>query len=185
MLSDITDKIKPWIDSDSYFKAPWESCLYNRRLYGLPLGSNCLALFYNKDMLHSTGLEPPKNWNEMENVAKKLTNNSRFGLGIAAPLDEQGTFQFLPWMLSAGASVDKLDGAEGIKAFDYFSRLIKEGVMSKEVMNWTPSDELNQFIAGKIAMMVNGPWQIPELRVLAPDLDYGGRDCRGKSRDDN
>ncbi|HEX3028948.1 MAG TPA: extracellular solute-binding protein, partial [Clostridia bacterium] len=34
-------------------------------------------------------------------------------------------------------------------------------------------DELSQFITGKIAMMVNGPWQIPELKTQAPNLNYG------------
>lgn len=173
MLLDITDKIKPWINRDQYFKAPWESCLYNGRLYGLPLGNNCLALFYNKDLLQAAGLEPPRTWSEFEKTAKKLTNKERYGIGISAPLDEQGTFQFLPWLLSTGAAVNTLNSPEGIKAFDFLTGLIEEGVMSKEVMNWTPSDELNQFISGRIAMMVNGPWQIPELETKAPNLKYG------------
>ncbi|HEX3028947.1 MAG TPA: sugar ABC transporter substrate-binding protein [Clostridia bacterium] len=173
MLSDITDKIGPQIDQNLYFKAPWESCVYKGRLYGLPLGNNCLALFYNKDMLQTAGIEPPKSWSELEIITKKLTNGTTYGIGIAAPLDDQGTFQFLPWLLSTGASIETLNSPEGIKAFDFLAKLIKEGVMSKDVMNWTPSDELSQFITGKIAMMVNGPWQIPELKTQAPNLNYG------------
>ncbi len=173
MLEDLTDRIKGRIDSSLYFPAPWESCIYKSRVYGLPLGNNCLALFYNKDILSKAGLKPPKNWSELEKAARELTAGERFGLGITATLDEQGTFAFLPWMLSTGASLDRFDSPESVKALDFLSGLIKEGSMSRDILNWTPSDVLQQFIAGKIAMMVNGSWQIPELEARAPDLKYG------------
>ena len=31
---------------------------------------------------------------------------------------------------------------------------------------------MNQFISGNIAMMVNGPWQVPTMREQAPDLNW-------------
>ena len=37
---------------------------------------------------------------------------------------------------------------------------------SKSVINWTQGDAKDQFVAGKAAMMVNGPWQIPALQNL-------------------
>lgn len=45
--------------------------------------------------------------------------------------------------------------------------------MSKEVINWTQGDVMNQFISGNIAMMVNGPWQVPTMREQAPDPELG------------
>lgn len=44
--------------------------------------------------------------------------------------------------------------------------------MSKECINWTQGDVMNQFISGNVAMMINGPWQIPTMREEAPDLNY-------------
>ena len=38
-----------------------------------------------------------------------------------------------------------------------------DGSMSKSVVNWTQADVNDQFMAGKAAMMVNGPWQLPAL----------------------
>ena len=40
---------------------------------------------------------------------------------------------------------------------------MKDGSLSKSALNWTQADVNNQFIAGKAAMMINGPWQIPAL----------------------
>lgn len=44
--------------------------------------------------------------------------------------------------------------------------------MSKECINWTQGDVMNQFISGNVAMMINGPWQIPTIRQEAPDLNW-------------
>lgn len=44
--------------------------------------------------------------------------------------------------------------------------------MSKECINWTQGDVMNQFISGNVAMMINGPWQIPTMREEAPELNY-------------
>lgn len=31
---------------------------------------------------------------------------------------------------------------------------------------------MNQFISGNVAMMINGPWQIPTMKEEAPDLNW-------------
>ncbi len=43
--------------------------------------------------------------------------------------------------------------------------------MSKSSINWAQADVNNQFIAGKAAMMINGPWQLPALKK-AKDLEF-------------
>jgi multiple sugar transport system substrate-binding protein len=44
--------------------------------------------------------------------------------------------------------------------------------MSKSVLNWTQADVHDQFVAGKAAMMVNGPWRISALNQ-AEKLHWG------------
>ncbi|WP_027627046.1 ABC transporter substrate-binding protein [Ruminiclostridium cellobioparum] len=172
LFADITDKIKDWPDKEQYFEGPWKSCTLNGKVYGIPFGSNDLALYYNEDMLNKAGVKPPQTWDELRAAAKKLTGNGVTGLGVSAPKTEEGTFQFMPWILSAGGDLTKIDSPEGIKSFTMISDLVKDGSMSKEVMNWVQSDVLKQFIAGKIAMMFNGPWQVPTLKKDAPDLKW-------------
>ena len=50
--------------------------------------------------------------------------------------------------------------------------LVASGAMPKEALNWTQGDVMNQFISGNLAMMVNGPWQIPTMRQQAPNLKW-------------
>jgi len=173
LFADITEEINDWPDKEQFFPGPWSSTIYDGKQYGVPLGSNNLALFYNEQMLADAGVTPPQTWDELLNAAKALTKDGVTGLGISAPANEEGTFQFLPWLLSAGANYDTLGTEEGVAAYRVLADLIKDGSMSKEVINWTQSDVMKQFAAGKIAMMVNGPWQLPELEMTAPDLKFG------------
>lgn len=173
LFADITDKVKAISGIDQFFDGPMKSATLDGKIYGLPFASNNIALFYNSDMLDKAGIKPPQTWDDLKAAAKKLTTGDTKGLAISAPQNEEGTFQFMPWLLSTGASVEKMDSPEGIKALTFLSDLVKDGSMSKEVINWTQSDAMKQFIAGKAAMMINGPWQLPEIKKNAPDLKYG------------
>lgn len=172
LFADITDKIKDWADKDQYFDGPWKSATYNGKCYGIPITSNCLALYYNEDMLTKAGVTPPQTWDELKATAKTLTGNGTTGFAFSAVKGGEGVFGFMPFLLSAGATVETPGSAEAVKSLDYLLGLVKDGSMSREVINWTQADVLKQFMAGKVAMMLNGPWQIPTLQADAPDLKW-------------
>ncbi len=168
IFADITGKI----DLSGYYEGPVASCTLNDKLYGVPFGSNCLALFYNEDMLAAANCEVPTTWAELADVAKKTTTGSVSGLGFCSLQNEEGTFNFLPWLNMAGTTAYEINNEAGIKAITYVSDLVKNGAMTKEVINWTQGDTMNQFISGNLAMMINGPWQVPTMREQAPDLNW-------------
>ncbi len=170
LFADVTQYVSKW--SNDYFPGPWKSATMNGKIYGIPFTSNCLALFYNVDMLKKAGVNPPQTWTELRAAAKKLSGNGVYGLGMSAVKSEEGTFQFLPWLLSSGAKIDKLNSKQAIASFSILSNLVKDGSMPKEVINWTQADVEKQFAAGKLAMMVNGPWNIPAIKSDAPELKW-------------
>ncbi|MGE5614676.1 MAG: extracellular solute-binding protein [Bacillota bacterium] len=172
IFADLTDKLKDWDGLDQYYEGPINSCKLDGRLYGVPFGSNCLALYYNEDMLKEANCNVPTNWEELRDVAKKTTKNGVFGFAMCCLQNEEGTFNFMPWMWSTGTTSFEIDNPNGIKALTLVGDLIKDGSMSKEVINWTQGDVMNQFISGNIAMMINGPWQVPTMREQAPDLKW-------------
>ena len=169
LFADVTEKLASWPDKDQYFPGPWKSCTLDAKTYGVPFGSNDLALFYNDDMLKKAGVTPPTTWDELRAAAKKLTSKGVYGMAVSAPKNEEGTFQFLPWLLSSGATAEKLD----TKAFSMLTDLIKDGSMSKEVINWNQGDVNTQFKAGKVAMMLNGPWQVDNIKKDNPNMKWG------------
>ena len=76
---------------------------------------------------------------------------------------EEGTFQILPWIYSAGGNIDDLTSAESTKAVQFLTDLVQNGYMSKEVVNWQQADAYNAFTSGKAAMFESGTWQLADI----------------------
>lgn len=164
ILADITKEVTEWGQADNYFEGPWSSTMYEGKNYGVPIGSNNLALYYNVDMLKAANVEPPKTWDELLEAAKKLTTKDVYGFSMTAVKTEEGTFQFLPLMYQAGSDITNFNSDGTIEAATLLHNMISNNYMSKEVLNQKQSDTVVQFSTGKVAMMINGTWQIPLLR---------------------
>jgi multiple sugar transport system substrate-binding protein len=173
LFLDISSYVSDWQDKDAFFPGPWKSCEYEGGLYGIPHNSNCLALWYNIDMFNEAGItKVPETWDELYDAAARLTKNGVYGLAISAPKNEEGTFQYLPWLLSSNGSIDELDSPESIKSMAFLTKLVQNGYMSSEVINWTQADVEKQFATERAAMMINGPWNIGTVRNDNPDLKW-------------
>lgn len=173
LFADISD-VASSINWDEYIQGPLESTMMDGKHYGIPFATNCTALFYNKDMFDAVGLDYPNEnttWEEFRTMAKALTKDGVFGFGNAATNTDEGTFQCLQWLYTAGGSYTDIQG--GVEAYQLMRDMINEGSWTKECVNWTQSDVNNNFMAGNIAMQQNGPWQIPGIEANAPDLNYG------------
>lgn len=168
IFEDITGKF----DVSNYYEGTVNSCTIDGKLYGVPFGVNCLALYYNEDMLKAAGCSVPTTWDELLETAKALTTDTVTGLALCSVQNEEGTFNFTPWLWSTGATSYDIDNENGIRALSFIGGLVESGAMSKECINWTQGDVMNQFISGNVAMMENGPWQIPTMQAEAPDLNW-------------
>ncbi len=169
IFADITGKF----DVSTYYPGPVNSCTLDGKLYGVPFGSNDLLLYYNKDMLNAAGAAVPATWDELLEAAKKCTKDNVYGFAHSSVQNEEGTFNFLTWVWSTGATAYEINTEGGKKALTMMKNLIDSGAMPKEAINWTQGDTMNQFISGNLAMMINGTWQVPTMREQVPDLNWG------------
>jgi multiple sugar transport system substrate-binding protein len=163
-LADLTDKMKDW--KYEYFKGPWSSTIYQGHNYGLPIQSNTLVVWYNLDLLKQAGIDKiPITWDEFRVAAKKLTNGSTYGLAFSAESNEVGTFTLLPLIWSAGADLQSFSSPASVKALTYLRDLVVvDKSASRSVVNWGPADLTNVWTSGRAAMMINGSWEIPNIR---------------------
>jgi multiple sugar transport system substrate-binding protein len=159
------------INAEGYAPGPVAAATYDGKLYGLQPGANTLAIFYNKKVLEKAGVEPPTTWDELKTTAKKLTVDKQYGFAFNATADYEGAWQFLPPMWTNGGDETNLTSPEVAGALQLWKDLVDEGSVSKSAINWKQADVNDQFIAGKAAMMLNGPWQIPALDRAK--IDYG------------
>ena len=171
LFGDISDADINW---DEYMEGPMESTMLDGKHYGIPFATNCTALYYNKDLFDAAEIDYPDEnttWDEFHEMAKALTKDGVSGFGNAATNTDEGTFQCLQWLYTAGGSYTDIE--DGVDAYKLMQEMIEDGSWTKECVNWTQSDVNNNFMAGNLAMQQNGPWQIPGIEANAPDLNYG------------
>jgi len=166
--ADITDRIAKWeYSGEDFFPGPWRSTMWEGRVYGIPIETNTLALFYNVDMFREAALDPnkpPTTWEELTSYAAKLTKPGVYGLSICAVATEEGTFQWLPFLWQNGVDIDELDNPKAVEALELWVNWIKKGYVSKEIVSMDQWSGVRvQFVNKGAAMMVNGPWCLPAM----------------------
>lgn len=171
VLEDLSSYYNEW-DENQMLDGPMQSVTYEDGVYGLPYSCNTIALFYNVDMLEEAGVEVPTTWEELVDAAAKLTTDEHTGFAFCGAKTGEGAFQVYPFLNQAGADINTLDSEGAISAVEMLGSMVEAGSASKEVMNWSQADLEKQFAAGNVAMIIEGVWQLDQLRADAPDLNW-------------
>jgi len=156
----------------NYLESSLKGFEYGGKLYGLPYGSEAIALIYNKELVP----EPPTTMEELITMAKELTDGDLRGFVFNA-----GDFYMAaPFLFTAGGYVFN-ETAQGLDPNDIglanegaviggnlIKRLYDEGIM-KPGDNYQIMDSL--FKDGLAGMIINGPWAIKDIQSAG--IDYG------------
>jgi multiple sugar transport system substrate-binding protein len=150
-----------------YFPAIINEGFSGGKYYSLPVaGANSIALMYNIAMLKAANVSPPKTWAELLAAAKALTTPDHYGIALTCEAAEDTTWQWEPYFWSNGGKFTfaNIASAPGVQALSLWKQLIDDGSASKDCLNWSQTPAAStQFIDGKAAMMVNGPWNFSAL----------------------
>jgi multiple sugar transport system substrate-binding protein len=150
-----------------YFPAVINEGLSNHQYYSLPVaGANSIALIYNIAMLKAAHVAPPKTWAQLVSAAKALTTPDHYGIALTCEAAEDTTWQWEPFFWSNGgkATFANIASPAGVDALNVWKQLITDASASKDCLNWSQTPAAStQFIDGKAAMMINGPWNFPTM----------------------
>lgn len=166
--------------------ALFESMELDGHTWSVPLATNNTAIFYRPSLFKAAGITKlPQNWQELKQVARSLSRDTNGDgrtdqHGIVLPLGkgEWTVFTWLPFMFSAGGElkagtaqtpIPQIDNPGSLAALELWSDLLKEGsaILSAPERGY----ELDNFIAGKVAMQITGPWTLAQLEQTK--IDYG------------
>ncbi|MFJ3798953.1 extracellular solute-binding protein [Streptomyces sp. NPDC090088] len=130
--------------------------------YGVPIGANTLALYYNKKVLSATGVDPASitDWASLTAALKKVKAAGKKGITFSAINTEEGSFQFLPWFWGAGGDLTRLDSAKGVAALTLWKQWVDAGYAPKDVLQNTQTTSWQEFATGDYAFSENGTWQL-------------------------
>lgn len=172
VLADLTDHITSWGEAELYYPGHWSSTVYQGVNYGVPCFSNCLAWWTNTEMKEAAGVEVPTTWDELRETAAALTTREHYGAAVSGRHTEEGAFQFLTFLWSAGSDLATVNDEGGQRALQLWVDLVNEGSMSQGILGmgqWAVKDEFGN---RRAAMMLNGPWNIPDMRASYPDVQW-------------
>lgn len=158
--------------TDNFLPVSLKAFKYKGRLYGYPYAVESLALFYNKDMVKTA----PETFEEVEQIALKINNPAKKVYGF---LYDFKTFFFSFPILNAGGGYIFGEDENGLNSKDIGIRGFADGLTFLQGLNTKgiiPSSTdrgiaFENFKAGKLAFMIDGPWAIKDLNESR--VNYG------------
>jgi len=163
---------------------------YRGTLYSLPMEATNLGLLYNRDLFREAGLDPdrpPATWDELVAYSQRLTldrnGDGRFErIGFAVPVSP-GTgpdgpwmvWQFTAFLMQAGGDI--IDSGQtrvlyahepGRQALNLWKRLF-----DLQNQRQFSNEYQSTFVSQQAAMMLDGPWNLPNYPRLLRGIDWG------------
>lgn len=129
--------------------------------YGVPIGANTLALYYNPEVLAAAGVDIASvtDWESLTAALEKVTAAGKKGITFSGIGTEEGSFQFLPWFWGSGADLTRLDSTEAVSAVQLWTDWVNAGYAPNSVINNTQTTSWEEFLTGEYAFAENGTWQ--------------------------
>jgi len=157
------------------------------KLYAIPMDQGSISMVYRKDFFKEAGLDPespPKTWEDVVDVARKLTKRdaggrvTRAGLGWEARTNNSHFYYWGTLLPQKGVDFLSRDGkkngfnnANGMAAFQYLYDTFNTWHISALGLAPTISP-IDDFGAGRVAMLNTGFWLPPSLEAQYPDVSY-------------
>ncbi|MBN9984421.1 ABC transporter substrate-binding protein [Rhizobium laguerreae] len=148
-----------------------------------PLASFVYPVFVNLDIAKAAGVDKlPATRTEFAEAAKKMTDASKNQYGWVLPLSLQSPSgiqnDVMSWVWASGASMLKdgkpdLENEAVVGTLDYIASLNKEGVISPGIFAKKEQDKVEEFVNGRVGMMVDSLAHVNLIRERNPKLNFG------------
>jgi len=157
----------------NYVSTAVDGVSMNGQVYGIPTEINNYGLVYNKRLLAERGYaNPPGDWDELIDMAKRLTDRSpdgaitQAGYAFLSGWDSAVVHPYLSLLYSDGGRLfaegnteSLLHTTQAVTALEKQVRLFEEGATDPTVNLW------GGFPGGQIAMLVMAPWWESALKT--------------------
>ena len=169
------------INEENYLSSAWEPNIYNGTLYAIPLDLHMHGLYYDVDAFEEAGIaEAPTTGEELLEAARLLTVDAN-GLhpgddgfdpssveryGINMHTNHHAFFQWWSLYNQLGGQLISDDGASCVMDIDKATQawqFLQDLVYVEGVAPQGQTDYARDFLSGRTAMLIDGPWQMPAM----------------------
>jgi multiple sugar transport system substrate-binding protein len=169
LLTDLTQYIKNWNRSASdWYEVNWDRGSYNDKTYGIWLWTDVRGMYYWKDMLEESGVDPSmlRTWDGYIIAAKKLnsTLNEKGieGMHLTGASHSPDLWYPYLWMLGGNIVEQKAghptkgtywfpayNGSEGVQALQFLKNQVDAGIVPQNNHSWG-----EEFVNRDFAVMI-------------------------------
>ena len=152
------------VKAEDFDKSILEGLKADGKQVAIPYDTGPMVVFYNRDAFTKGGVAEPKpGWtmDQFRAAATKLTTGGKYGFATSP-----GDLSSLPWVLTLTGAEPVKDGnlqltsSEFVDGYRQYVDLVQKDKVAPEVPNANGDFQLNQFVSGKSAMIVDGPWSV-------------------------
>ncbi|AEI12953.1 extracellular solute-binding protein [Cellulomonas gilvus] len=153
------DKVKDYPNLANIPTAAWKFCVFNDRLYGLPMPGELItdATFYRKDLVEAKGVSADVSTaDELIDLAKELTGGGVYG---AEDLWITATQMYAvppKWKVVDGKLVHRVETEEYRAALDWTARLFASGAVHPDAVAGNTAEAKTRFQGGRSLIMSDG-----------------------------
>ncbi|MFL5766753.1 MAG: extracellular solute-binding protein, partial [Actinomycetota bacterium] len=178
---DLTQKVQEsGFEWNDFFEGERTAATIDGKVLGVPALVDNLCVVYNKDLFEKAGVPLPTSdwtWDDLRSAAKAVTDpaNKVFGLAFPADGSETMVWQYEAMLWEAGGDILNADNSQavfnsdaGVRALTMLKDIKDDGSMHLDFHPDAGVSE-NLFNAGKIGMIITGPWDLSAF----PDANYG------------
>jgi sn-glycerol 3-phosphate transport system substrate-binding protein len=176
-FEDIPGVDQTWLNS--FYPALMANSRIEGKTWGIPFQRSTIVAYYNKDMFKAAGLDPekpPKTWDELVSMGKKLTKDGTYGLMIPSTGYPYWMFQALA--IQNGKELMSHDGLKTyfddpavVQALEFWKSLsTKDGIMPEGTVEWGTLRQA--FLEGQTAMMWHSTGNLTAVKNSAK-FDFG------------
>ena len=173
-IVDISSRF-PEDEQSKFVKGLIQSLTYENKIWGVPWFADVGLLHYRKDLLEQSGFsEPPKTWEELKEMAKKVVQDSgtRYGFLFQGANNETGVCNGLEYIWTHGGEVldgEKVivDSPESVAGLTTEQSMISSGVTPQAVASYTIGEADAAFLNGDAVFCRNWPY----MYALAGDQE--------------
>ncbi|MBI2297398.1 MAG: ABC transporter substrate-binding protein, partial [Armatimonadetes bacterium] len=175
------------IQEADYLPCYWDLCSYRGHLWALPTTPATVALHWNKKLFREAGLDPdtpPRTIEELDRFAAKLTRRDADGHIVVAGFmpSEPGWWNWGWGYWFGGTLYDgkghvTANSPANLRAYQWVQSYA-DRYQAKDLQVFQSgfgnfSSPQNAFLAGKVAMEVQGVWMYNFISKYAPDMEWG------------
>jgi multiple sugar transport system substrate-binding protein len=164
-VADLSNRF-PASEQEKFLPGAVKGDIYKGKVWAVPWFSDSGFLYSRKDMLEKSGYsEPPRTWDELKEMAGKVTKDSNVANGFVftGAVYEGGTVLGTEFIRTAGGDVLKgneptITSPQSVEGLTIQQSLVKDGIAPKAVANFKEDESAAAFLRGDAVFMRQWPY---------------------------